>query len=558
MKKSFGKLTGMLKDIKTYWHSPREGDYVSYKEYASYVIGLSGGMCASNVLNYFTFSAGCLLVGAIYGISFRDIYIHGLIGMPLGLILSPIHMMVTDNLGVLKAKTMKRMNALFIPMGLIGLALYFVPQEPFEHILPALPQVLGTMLLTNSLAFYYKIFVYKKLSPKYGKYRPWIIAGGIPSLVMITLLAYLPFNNMPYYTRFWVLHFLFSFYNNFSSFAGQAGNMANVISPNTDERTRIMSFGTFLGSAIPSVLNVVLPVLATMTGGYENLKTYRIVMPGLLIFFLPMVYLLAFKVEDKVVIAKTHKPNISFKQGAKAVLSNKYHWINHISALLVSVNAASIAFVNVMFVYSLRKEWLIGLYMTIVGIAYNPGFFLAPGLIRRFDKKNVRIFANTMHIFNVFAMYFAIKADSFVIFLISNFLTILFVTPGDIAAQAMGADQWDYQQYKYGERLDGFAGIFGLFMTPLTTLTGMIVPTIFASIGFTSDWDILYDPLMRNKIVYISVLLNAISFALRIIPYFFYDLSTEKHKHIIEELKKRAELEESLASEECTEALVEQ
>ena len=108
----------------------------------------------------------------------------------------------------------------------------------------------------------------------------------------------------------------------------------------------------------------------------------------------------------------------------------------------------------------------------------------------------------------------------------------------------MGADQWDYQQYKYGERLDGFAGIFGLFTTPLTMLTGMIVPAIFAAIGFTSDWDILFDPLMRNKVILIAVVLNGISGVLGIIPYFFYDLSTEKHKFIIEELKKRAEAEE--------------
>ena len=33
--------------------------------------------------------------------------------------------------------------------------------------------------------------------------------------------------------------------------------------------------------------------------------------------------------------------------------------------------------------------------------------------------------------------------------------------------------------------------------------------------------------------------------SLSIIPYFFYDLTTEKHKFIIEELKKRAALEEA-------------
>lgn len=549
IKASFGRLVTMLTDVKKYWHNPREGDYVPYKEYTSYCLGLSGSMLAGNVMSYFNFAASCLLVGAIYEISFRDIYVLGLIGMPIGLALSPVHMMLTDNLGVLRKETMKKMNVLFITMGIIGLALYFVPQAPFESFLPALPQVLGTILLINCLAFYYKVIVYQKLSPKYGKYRPWIITGGIPTFIIIVLLAYLPFNSMPYYTRFWVLHLLFSVYNNVSSFAVQANNIINVISPNSEERTRLMSIGTIIGSALPSVLNVALPVLATMTGGYENLRTYRIVMPALLLLFIPMVYLLAYKVEDKVIVAKDHKPQISFKQGAKAVLSNKYNWINTISALFGSINAGSVNFVTLMFVYALRKEWLMGIYLTIIGVAYNPGLILAPSIIKKFDKRNVRLIASAAGLINLFGQYFALKTGNIIIFTLSAFIFILINTPSDVAAKAMVADQWDYQQYKYGERLDGFLGVFGFITTPLTTLTGMIVPTIFASIGFTSDWDILYDPVMRNKILYVALIINAAALVLSITPYFFYDLTLDKHKAIIEELKKRAAGEEGVLSE---------
>ncbi|NLX93849.1 MAG: hypothetical protein GXZ02_08315, partial [Clostridiales bacterium] len=174
MSKLIDKAKNFGMDIKKYWHTPREGDYVSYKEYGSYCLGHSGGMCAGTIMTYFSFSASCLLVGAIYGISFRDIYVLGLIGTPLGLLMAPIGMMLTDNLGVLEQKTMRKMNMLLIPMFIIGSFLYFVPQQPFEKILPALPQTIATMLCTTSAGFYYKVFVYKKLSPKYGKYRPWI------------------------------------------------------------------------------------------------------------------------------------------------------------------------------------------------------------------------------------------------------------------------------------------------------------------------------------------------------------------------------------------------
>ena len=112
MNKLFGKIKTTVTDVKKYWNAPREGDYVSYKEYTSYCLGFSGSMCAGSVLGYFGFSASCLLVGAIYGISFRDLYVLGLIGTPLGLIMAPIGMMLTDNLGILEAKTMKKINIL--------------------------------------------------------------------------------------------------------------------------------------------------------------------------------------------------------------------------------------------------------------------------------------------------------------------------------------------------------------------------------------------------------------------------------------------------------------
>lgn len=68
------KLKQMFKDIKTYWHKPKEGNYISYKEFTLFCIGAAGNNSAATVLGYLSFSASCFLVGAIYGISFKDIF----------------------------------------------------------------------------------------------------------------------------------------------------------------------------------------------------------------------------------------------------------------------------------------------------------------------------------------------------------------------------------------------------------------------------------------------------------------------------------------------------
>lgn len=114
----------------------------------------------------------------------------------------------------------------------------------------------------------------------------------------------------------------------------------------------------------------------------------------------------------------------------------------------------------------------------------------------------------------------------------------------------MTADIWDYQQYKSGERLDGCSGIFGLVLSPLTMLMGALIPFVYSRLGFTTDWDILFVDSIRNNIIGVTILISVISSVLSTIPFFFYDLTDEKHKMIVEELKRRAEqrgLQESTA-----------
>jgi Na+/melibiose symporter-like transporter len=81
---------------------------------------------------------------------------------------------------------------------------------------------------------------------------------------------------------------------------------------------------------------------------------------------------------------------------------------------------------------------------------------------------------------------------------------------------------------------------FVISFAPFNKLIAMTVPTIYAVIGFASDWDVLYNDAFRNKIFLVSIIIVLASTVLSIISFFFYDLSEEKHKKIIEDLKLRA------------------
>jgi len=92
-------------------------------------------------------------------------------------------------------------------------------------------------------------------------------------------------------------------------------------------------------------------------------------------------------------------------------------------------------------------------------------------------------------------------------------------------------------------------GILNTLGSPIVTLMAMTVPIVYGLIGFTNDWNILYMPDIRARILNVTLLLGIISHTLGIIPYFFYDLSEKKHAKIIQELEERKrKLDEEILS----------
>jgi Na+/melibiose symporter-like transporter len=99
--------------------------------------------------------------------------------------------------------------------------------------------------------------------------------------------------------------------------------------------------------------------------------------------------------------------------------------------------------------------------------------------------------------------------------------------------------------------------VFVIFFAPFNKLIAMTVPTIYAVMGFTSDWDVLYNDAFRNKIFLVSIIIVLASTIFSIIPFLFYDLTEEKHRRIIEDLKQRAADMDSAAEMETRSAELE-
>ena len=99
------KVVNGVVDLKDHWKQPKEGNYISNKELILLCIGGSGGTGIGNILSYIGFAASSFLVGAVYGIAFRDIFVINLLGMAF-FFFSPLTMSIIDNLGRPPRKTM--------------------------------------------------------------------------------------------------------------------------------------------------------------------------------------------------------------------------------------------------------------------------------------------------------------------------------------------------------------------------------------------------------------------------------------------------------------------
>ena len=221
-------------------------------------------------------------------------------------------------------------------------------------------------------------------------------------------------------------------------------------------------------------------------------------------------------------------------------MKNKYFWIVSISDWLGNLTNGAIIILNVMVVYALRQDYLLGALSGLAGCFATVGLPFVPGAIKKFGKRKTYVISSLLQIISFGIQILGVYSNSIVILFLGlgsiNFFNIFSCMTRDL----MTPDIWDYQQYVSGERLESSAGIFGIIFNPLNRVLALTIPAVYAMFGFTSEWNVLYFDDTRNQIFLWTILLSIAAKVLTTLPFFFYDLSEKKHANIIKELRIRA------------------
>lgn len=389
-----------------------------------------------------------------------------------------------------------------------------------------------------------------------GKFRPYLLYTGIPSAILLTIFAFLPFETMTYNQKLWSLFISYMLLQLCYPFYDQAyTTLVQVMSPNSTERADVITVSTFIYSLAPTIMGFFVPLIAGFTGGLEHINAYRVIMPALGIGGALIGLFSYFGTKERIIVSKDYTPKVPFFKGIGAGIANKYQWARSLTSWCILFQAGVGNVTTWYFYYGIkdvlnlsteRQGVLNGTLMTILGAAATPAMLLSPLLIRKLGKRNMYIFYILGNVITLVGMYLFIEQ----IWVLYAFIWIrgFFNTFPLIADSAMSADVLDYQQYKSGDRLEGlmgqFVGTIGVFVSMgITYFTQTIV--MQNHFGLVDNYDDLYKASFREPLSKGMIVIALVGFVLALIPFItMYTLTEEQHDSHIKVLKIRAALED--------------
>lgn len=384
---------------------------------------------------------------------------------------------------------------------------------------------------------------------KYGKFRPYLLWTGIPTAVLICLMAFVP-NDFNYTLKCVLLCLIYALTMLFqSTYALAYTSLAQVLTPNGQERTSLLSVSQFIYSLGPSLVNMLLPIFAEFfDGGMLGFSAYRVLFP---IFSVAGILLSIWVFKDtneKIIVPKTYVAKVKFSQGIREIKNNKYFWLIYLYQILGAMKYGIGSILSWYCLYVVRSNSLLGIMNTIIGTASVPGMLLAPVLAKKFGKKNCMIAFNVMRA--VFSGLMLVTMNNSVLFLVCLYLATLAVGGDGVLTASATADVFDYQQWKTGKRLEGFITQFGgMLVTAVGMVTSLILPYFYRYYGLGTDYNVLYNADVRTPIFNVMIITTIISCLLTVIPMLFYDMSEKRQQQIVEDLKVRAAAENAQESE---------
>ena len=464
---------------KKYWHEPPKGNYVSYKEIASLSGAGFGVHWAVLLPSAIGLNASNFLVGACIGLKPMDLQIMLIIA-----------------------------NIIGIPLGI------------------------------------FRSWYYDNHNLKGGKFLPFLKMTVVPMVLTSMIFVWLPYENFNYFLKALIVEIMYLLLNVFLAFFNESYTyFQQIITPNAQERTTVMSISQVIYSLAPTITNLVVPLVAGLTWGLNNIWTYRVIYPIFTVIGMVVSLIFFNKVKERLVLPKKKLEPVRMFDAIREVAKNKYYWIIQSAGWVGFLEGGYGVVLSWSFVYAFggKYEAHLGLANTIIGNAALWSMLLAPLVIKKMGKRNLLITANSINVFilSAFFLFYKNLVMICVLWYLNNFINTFW----NIVQHNISADMRDYHQWKTGVRVDGLFGPLGIIGTIIGFGTGLVFPAVYEKMGLLEDYNVLYDDNIRNNLFEVLILLSVFGAIINLVPFCFYDLTENKHKAYVDVLKIRAMFE---------------
>lgn len=499
------KVTGIVDNVKYYWKEPPKGRYMSFKEIIAYSFGGIGAYFLITLGVNLLVSTTNMIVGGAIGVAPTDMYLLYIISTLANIPLTAIRANMIDNTRGKAGKYRPYLLSMGLPTAIIAIAYVWFPYEK-----------LGILFGSGNL---------------FGQKISYVVTCAI--VLVFNLL----------------LQFFYNFFNDAYT------NLIHVLSPNTQERTDVLAIKSVVYSLAPSIVNIVLPIVAQVVADNDlyDIRVYRLSYPVFAVIGMLLTIFVFTNTEEKIVQAKTHTVQIGFMDSLKEVAKNKYFWIISLAGWLGFLEGAYGNILTWSYNYGHSTNGgTFALIQTLTGNAAMWGMILAPFFVKRFGKKKVLLAINTLNI--VFILAMRINMYSIWWLFICVYLNWLVGAFEQIIQPAIQADIRDYQQYRTGERIDGMFSAVKTIGEVVTLATSAVLPAVqkfygvYEGNGYEKPYDILDvntgEPGLLYKMMTALIVMAAFGAFLNMVPYFFYDFSEKKQKCIVRVLQVRSLFED--------------
>jgi len=429
-------------------------------------------------------------------------------------------------------------------------------------------------------------WIVDNLRSKDGKYRVYIKLA-IPAMIFTLISLWLPYEQVrdakQPYTQYVMIAMLFiigQLQGNIQSWVSTGvTNLVHVMTPNTQERTKIMAITSIIYSLGFSINNVYYPMMVDIlceNGDKYNMTYYRGAYTPVA-FLMVFVMLAYFGTKERLVLPKSRITKMSFASSMRAVAGNKIFWIKCADGWNNFLEGAKGDIWNWM-VYRahIMKPTTYGFLNTISYNANFWGMLFSPAIIKKFGKKKIKIFKNVMQIFLVASYFLFYKSPLAGVGLFIVYTLDRFVDTYNVIDSAIESDMRDNQQYLIGERIDGAFGFVSSYAGgAINAVTSLFIPWIYKKKGFDgNDYSVLdvyvnYDenlPLSKQKknpdcVLYplmdTLLVVSIIGAAVDVLPWFLYDISETGQKSMIRVIRIRTLIEDARSLEQDDSAYIE-